>query len=81
MAKKRRTISLTVDEKDYEEISAYAKVKGHGGQHPTSTFAHYAIFQMMKKYPLSASETRKIKETHGITDGSAKAVQPDAPRG
>ena len=63
MAKSRKTISFTVDEKSYEEIMIYAKAKGHGGQYPASTFAHYAVFQMMKKYPLSVSETRKIGET------------------
>jgi hypothetical protein len=62
---KRKTISITVDESDYEKIKAYAKAKGHGGQHPASTFAHYALFQMMKKYPLSAAELKKIEKLDG----------------
>jgi len=53
---KRKTISFTVDEADYERIKRYAKAKGHGGNFPTSAFAHYAVFQYMKKYPLSRAE-------------------------
>ena len=56
---KRVTISFTVDDFEYQEIPLYAKAKGHGGQAPASTFAHYAIFQQMKKYPLS--EVERIK--------------------
>ena len=62
MAKNRKTISFTVDEADYEKIMAYAKIKGHGGQYPTLTFAHYAVHQYMKKYPLSEAELREIEE-------------------
>ena len=79
--KKRKTISFTVDGSDYEEIKAYAKAKGHGGQFPTSTFAHYAVFQMMKKYPLSEAETKKYIENYGMSNGEPKAVQPEAPKG
>ena len=61
MAKSRKTISFTVDEDDYERIMEYAKIKGHGGQYPTSTFAHYAVHQHMKKYPLSEAEKREIE--------------------
>jgi len=56
---KRKTISFTVDQFKYEEILLYARAKGHGGQFPTSTFSHYAIFQQMKKYPLSDNERAK----------------------
>ena len=61
MMEKRKTISFAVDEIEYEKINAYAKAKGHGGQFPASTFAHYATFQMMKKYPLSGAEIREIE--------------------
>ena len=78
---KRKTISFTVDDEGYEKIKAYAKAKGHGGQHPTSTFAHYAVFQMMKKYPLSGAEIREIEGRDGKARNVSKAVQPDAPKG
>ena len=55
----RRTISITVDDFEYNEIEIYAKAKGHGGQTPASAFAHYAVFQQMKKYPLSEAERAK----------------------
>ena len=58
----KRTISFTVSGDDYQKIKEYAKAKGHGGQHPTSTFAHYAVFQYMKKYPLSEAEQREIEQ-------------------
>lgn len=61
---KRRTISFTVENFEYEEIMLYAKAKGHGGQFPTSTFAHYAVFQQMKKYPLSEAEKKKYDNNH-----------------
>jgi len=64
MASKRKTISFTVDEEDYQKIMDYAKIKGHGGQYPTSTFAHFAVFQYMKKYPLSEAELREIEAKH-----------------
>jgi hypothetical protein len=63
---KRKTISFSVDEADYEKIMQYARAKGHGGQFPTSTFAHYAVFQMMKKYPLSQAETKEAIERAGF---------------
>jgi hypothetical protein len=66
MAEKKRTISFTVDEADYKKIFNYAKVKGHGGQHPTSSFAHYAIHQYMKKYPLSIAELEEIAANEGF---------------
>jgi len=65
MVNKRKTISFTVDEADYEKIKAYAKSKGHGGQFPTSTFAHYAVFQMMKKYPLNKAEKEETGKKNG----------------
>jgi len=65
MAKPRKTISFTVSEDDYQKIKEYAKAKGHGGQHPTSTFAHYAVFQYIKKYPLSEAEQREIEQGRG----------------
>jgi hypothetical protein len=65
MAKPKKTISFTVDEVDYKKIFNYAKVKGHGGQHPTSSFAHYALHQYMKKYPLSGAELEEIATNEG----------------
>ena len=64
MAKK--TISFSVSEEKYEEIRRYAEAKGHGGQFPTSTFAHYAVFQYMKKYPLSEAEKEEADKRDGI---------------
>ena len=61
---KRKTISFSVDEEDYQKIKDYARIKGHGGQQPTSTFAHFAVFQYMKKYPLSEAEIREIEVNH-----------------
>jgi len=68
---KRRTISFTVDDFEYEEIKTYAQAKGHGGQTPASTFAHYAVFQQMKKYPLSEGE--KVKYGKNYQEGAADA--------
>ena len=56
---KRKTISFMVDDFEYQEITLYARAKGHGGQTPASTFAHYATFQLMKKYPTSEAEKAK----------------------
>ena len=56
--KKRKTITITVDDFEYEEIQMYARAKGHGGK-PASALAHYAVFSYMKKYPLSEAEKRK----------------------
>jgi uncharacterized Fe-S cluster-containing radical SAM superfamily enzyme len=63
---KRKTISFTVYEADYQKIMAYAKAKGHGGQYPTSTFSHYAVHQYMKKYPLSEAELKEVEEKGDI---------------
>jgi hypothetical protein len=78
---KKRTITFTVEDFEYEEILRYARMKGHGGQFPASTFAHYAAIQQMKKYPLSEAEIRKYSEGYGVNGESPKAVQPDAPAG
>jgi hypothetical protein len=77
MEKKRKTISFTVDGADYDEIFEYARIKGHGGQFPTSSFAHYAVFQMMKKYPISEAEKGKYKKRYQKADDPLQAVQPD----
>jgi hypothetical protein len=63
--RKRRTISFTVDEEEYQEIELYAKAKGHGGQFPTSTFAHFAVFQTMRKTPLGEAEKAKYIKKDG----------------
>jgi hypothetical protein len=60
--KKRRTISFTVEPEEYEDILLYARAKGHGGQFPASTFAHYAVFQQMKKYPLSEADRARYTQ-------------------
>jgi len=74
----KKTISFTVDQEEYEEIRLYARAKGHGGQFPTSTFSHYAVFQQMKKYPLSEAEKAKYGVNDKNNTESPKAVQPDA---
>jgi len=76
---KKRTITFTVENFEYEEILRYARMKGHGGQHPASAFAHYAVIQQMKKYPLSEAEIKKHTETYGTKWIEAKVVQPDKP--
>ena len=73
---KRRVICFSVDDFEYDEIMVYARAKGHGGQFPTSTFAHYAVFQQMKKYPLSEAERAKYTNKHLEAVESPKAVQP-----
>ena len=78
---KKRTITFTVEDFEYEEILRYARMKGHGGQFPASTFAHYAAIQQMKKYPLSEAEIGKYERMYGNSGKNAKAVQPDAPTG
>jgi hypothetical protein len=78
---KKRTISFTVEDFEYEEILRYARMKGHGGQFPASTFTHYAVIQQMKKYPLSEAEVKKYINSYGVNSGHSKAVQPDAPTG
>jgi hypothetical protein len=72
---KKKTISFTVDAEDYEEIKQYAQAKGHGGQFPASVFSHYAVFQMMKKYPLNEAEMKKSREKYQIGILNARAVQ------
>ncbi len=79
-SKKRKTIRFTVDIEAFEDILEYARIKGHGGQFPTSTFAHYAAFQMMKKYPLTEAEKAKYAKRYGKYDEQAKSMQPDAVR-
>ena len=78
---KKRTISFTVEDFRYDEILRYARIKGHGGQFPASAFAHYAVAQQMKKYPLSESEIRKYNVSYGTASERSTAVQPDTPKG
>jgi hypothetical protein len=77
---KKRTISFTVMDFEYEEILMYSRIKGHGGQYPISNFAHYSLFQQMKKYPLKPSETVKYQEEYGKAGKGPKAVQPLKPQ-
>jgi hypothetical protein len=44
---KKRTVSFTVTEFEFEEILMYARVKGHGGNSPVSTFCRYALRKQM----------------------------------
>jgi hypothetical protein len=73
---RKRTISFTVTDFEYEEILMYSRIKGHGGQYPVSNFAHYSLFQQMKKYPLKAAEIIKYMDEYGNPHESSKAVQP-----
>jgi hypothetical protein len=73
---RKRTISFTVTDFEYEEILMYSIIKGHGGQYPVSNFAHYAVFQQMKKYPLKEAEIDKYIKEYGNPHESSKAVQP-----
>lgn len=66
----KRKITITVDDFEYDAITVYAKAKGHGGQFPASTFAHYAVFQLMGKYPLS--EAQKAKYDPDCVQGSER---------
>ena len=77
----KRTISFAVEDFEYNEILRYARMKGHGGQFPTSTFAHYAVMQQMKKYPLSDGEIEKHASTYEKGADTSMAVQPDPPKG
>jgi hypothetical protein len=77
---KGRKISFTVTETEYREIMMYAVMKGHGGQFPVSNFAHYSLFQQMKKYPLKQAEIDKYKKEYGNSIKGPKAVQPQAPQ-
>jgi len=78
---KKRTITFTVEDFEYEEILRYARMKGHGGQFPASTFSHYAVMQQMKKYPISEAEINKYISQYGNSGEISKAVQPEAPTG
>jgi hypothetical protein len=66
--KKRRTISFTVDNADYEEILEYAWIKGHDGKNPISNFARYAVLTAMqrldlrKNYPLPTIGDETLKK-------------------
>jgi hypothetical protein len=81
MMGKKKTITFSVDDFEYNEILRYARMKGHGGQYPASIFAHYAVFQQMKKYPLSEVELDKYRENYALPLNGSKAVQPDTPTG
>lgn len=64
---KKRSISFTVDEGEYEEILAYARIKGHGGKNPASNFTRYAVLTAMhrldlrKNYPLPENKSGELK--------------------
>jgi hypothetical protein len=81
MKDKKQTISFKVEDFEYEEILRYARIKGHGGRNPASGFAHYAVFQQMKKYPLSEAEIGKYNKNYVNGKKGSMAVQPDAPTG
>jgi spermidine/putrescine-binding protein len=78
---KKRAISFTVTETEYQEVMMYAVMKGHGGQFPVSNFAHYSLFQQMKKYPLKQAEIDKYMNEYGNAANGPRAVQPWKPKG
>jgi len=78
---KKRTISFVVEDFEYEDILRYARIKGHGGQSPASAFSHYAVMQLMKKYPLKEAEIKKYVSDYGNNKDNSKAVQPNASMG
>ncbi|GHU14036.1 hypothetical protein FACS1894161_4460 [Spirochaetia bacterium] len=45
---KNRTISFTVTESEYKDISLCAQIKGYGGRSPVSSFAHHCIINETK---------------------------------
>ncbi|GHT74736.1 hypothetical protein FACS1894124_5050 [Spirochaetia bacterium] len=55
----KRTISFTVTEAEYADILRYAVIRGHGGQHPASNFAHYAAISIMALRPLKQEQIEK----------------------
>jgi hypothetical protein len=82
MADKRKTrnITISVANFEYSEILMYARIKGHGGENPVSNFAHYALFQQMKRYPLKPAEIDKYLSEYGKDTSLSKAVQPCKPQ-
>jgi len=78
---KKKTITFTVEQCEYEEILTYARIKGHGGQFPASNFAHYAVFQMMKKYPVNEAETAKYRKRYQEGEKPTQVAQPNALEG
>ncbi len=66
--KKKRTISFTVEDYEYEEIQHYAYIKGYRGKNYVSNFARFAVFTKMhcldlrKKYPLPESDAEDIRK-------------------
>jgi hypothetical protein len=82
MADKRKTrnIAVSVAVFEYNEILMYARIKGHGGENPVSNFAHYAVFQQMKRYPLKPAEIDKYLSEYGKGTSPSKAVQPCKPQ-
>jgi hypothetical protein len=73
----KKVTKIRVEDFEYQEIDLYARAKGHGGQYPASAFVHYAVFQQMKKYPLSGAEKSKYVSGYGNSPESPKAVQPE----
>jgi len=78
--RKMRNITISVAVFEYNEILMYARIKGHGGENPVSNFAHYALFQQMKRYPLKPAEIDKYLSEYGRETRNSKAVQPLKPQ-
>jgi len=78
--RKTRNITVSVAVFEYNEILMYARIKGHGGENPVSNFAHYALFQQMKRYPLKPAEIDKYLSEYGKDTRNSKAVQPYKPQ-
>lgn len=82
MADKRKTRNITISVAvfEYNEILMYARIKGHAGENPVSNFAHYALFQQMKRYPLKPAEIDKYLSGYGKDTNLSKAVHPCKPQ-
>jgi len=78
--RKTRNITISVAVFEYNEILMYARIKGHGGENPASNFAHYAVFQQMKRYPLKPAEIEKYLSEYGKGTRNSKAVHPCKPQ-
>jgi hypothetical protein len=60
---KKRTISFTVMDFEYEDIFFCARITGHGGKSPTSSFGHYSILKEVKRIKSSdEGQSRKPGE-------------------
>jgi len=80
-ARKKITVSFTVEDFEYKELELYARAKGYGGRHVVSALAHHAVFLHMKKVPLKSGERERYERSDGVGGTGAKAVQLSASEG